>query len=1064
MTDNADDIVERIAHTEDLISLLKQVKMKGEQEQAERIASALCRRLDREEKGQLPEIVKIIVSTPLLIRNDTIVSCLMWLFIDELGSEGTPPPYLDIIAKYAPTEVIQGSLKRWWIDLLSEFPYVDYFDALHAIPELHHDPEIQSAFVSDARRLSQNTDCSRVWDLEDLVPSFLQPLSGFPLIVESPAMQEVLVEFVKSIWGDEDWESILRLMIQLRGFQPLRELHDFWKEIDGFLLEYPLPFYVLDERIGLGYMRCPTPDEYRDIDDSRSAFARDLQEQEWWMMRSAILSLYDTDYSQWGELTEEDERRIEQRRRRFFELFGLQELAGYTGRLKDAFEGIEEFDGYEGLRDQLYTRLVTLSEQQIVSTGVTKGFDIDILAKTQGCQLIETIINTRRGELERAVVWIQDDCVDLRSLWNTDYGYDLLKELGLWKFCERDRLDEIKTRFREAGFELEVREGFKDRHETLTQGVAIDTQIETGTTGLEVKKGLSLLLEVGHPESVDIAMNLLRDLYTLKYSRDKGGHWFRDSGIYVSLDVIVKILKSASRRGRKHLLELLYENWDFPSSDVMSQTLNTIVEGLVKNHDKGVVEPLWNLFSQMEKIILGEGSPLYLSPGFPSLLQNVITILQEYRTTGFFENLITLWEKSLLLKHSDSIQPQLIELLSETLLNTDHVRFLVNYLLVKWNKMWFYEHEIGRLIHESGLHALPLVADIARLREKIQPDSIDEELERPREEEIDLLLERIGAVAADMNRREPFPVYGCYLLICPELGRELLASTVAGLQRLDFVSGEVASKNILPILSDIPSHPTLHAAVLETLRTTSDLIPCLGAIRQVPNLRGDSEAGKIVQERSSDIVAALEANPSLFALEVISDYPTVYENELVSTLISEVRFSDNAGEKNTVHQVLVDAFRITQDLRISNDIEWITGVLTVFRACMKKTVTHRGFIFSDGHRIHPPYRPMREEMGHYLTRFLERPILTSARPWEIIRDIKDIPSLITSERIQDSLTRNLLYPYGGGKAPSPAERIADAIREQEDPNHIVEAIEGVETLTTHPLIREAIAERGLDIF
>jgi hypothetical protein len=66
----------------------------------------------------------------------------------------------------------------------------------------------------------------------------------------------------------------------------------------------------------------------------------------------------------------------------------------------------------------------------------------------------EQIMHLRKKEIDEVKIQVQDGKVDLRPLWLTAYGFEILSVMGMGLRTDIDGLERIKEKFIELGTEL----------------------------------------------------------------------------------------------------------------------------------------------------------------------------------------------------------------------------------------------------------------------------------------------------------------------------------------------------------------------------------------------------------------------------------------------------------------------------------------------------------------------------------------------------------------------------------------------------------------------------------
>jgi len=133
----------------------------------------------------------------------------------------------------------------------------------------------------------------------------------------------------------------------------------------------------------------------------------------------------------------------------------VQELGLYDGPLDNILDYIPKDADLRTAREKVYDRMVTLVENQLIQNGLTLFIDVDSLTTTRASKLIPLVLEKRRREIEKIVLPVKDNRVDLKPLWLTSYGFAILRGLGVFDLdISRSGFDKIRKAFKEAGLKI----------------------------------------------------------------------------------------------------------------------------------------------------------------------------------------------------------------------------------------------------------------------------------------------------------------------------------------------------------------------------------------------------------------------------------------------------------------------------------------------------------------------------------------------------------------------------------------------------------------------------------
>ncbi|MHA1949467.1 MAG: leucine-rich repeat domain-containing protein [Candidatus Thorarchaeota archaeon] len=130
--------------------------------------------------------------------------------------------------------------------------------------------------------------------------------------------------------------------------------------------------------------------------------------------------------------------------------------------LKEFLMGQNELD-----QGALLKRVISLVSAQIDSGSTTIGLDIDRMAEYPELAVkFDRVADLRRRELEQVDVIETDLGLDLRPLWLTAHGFQILSALGLGTSCGADEAGSIQTALSDLGFTLQTTHSGSSKHVT----------------------------------------------------------------------------------------------------------------------------------------------------------------------------------------------------------------------------------------------------------------------------------------------------------------------------------------------------------------------------------------------------------------------------------------------------------------------------------------------------------------------------------------------------------------------------------------------------------------------
>ena len=132
----------------------------------------------------------------------------------------------------------------------------------------------------------------------------------------------------------------------------------------------------------------------------------------------------------------------------------MVELSGFDGDLAPLILSAPDSSNKNEIGDYIYDQLVALIKTQIEKAGPTLFLDVERLSQTAGASLIPSILDNRQREMREVKVRVTTDAIDLRQLWLTSYGYDILSGLDFGLETDAIGLKKLDSVLDSAGFKL----------------------------------------------------------------------------------------------------------------------------------------------------------------------------------------------------------------------------------------------------------------------------------------------------------------------------------------------------------------------------------------------------------------------------------------------------------------------------------------------------------------------------------------------------------------------------------------------------------------------------------
>ncbi|TFG34615.1 hypothetical protein EU527_02605 [Candidatus Thorarchaeota archaeon] len=139
---------------------------------------------------------------------------------------------------------------------------------------------------------------------------------------------------------------------------------------------------------------------------------------------------------------------------------GLQEYGFIDCDLSELFGSLQEDTPIEIARKQVREALVYEIAKAVDKNKATTGLKLEGLLTKHGeiAKGAQQIINLREVEMKQVQIGVQGNEVDLRELWLTAYGYEILTALGMGLTTNLEGLGRIRTALGELRFDLETGE------------------------------------------------------------------------------------------------------------------------------------------------------------------------------------------------------------------------------------------------------------------------------------------------------------------------------------------------------------------------------------------------------------------------------------------------------------------------------------------------------------------------------------------------------------------------------------------------------------------------------
>ena len=444
---------------------------------------------------ELREITKIIMSNPKLGKCRELIETLGETMFHNSGDLYV---FFEDITGNANTEILKGPIRNWFIELIgSRYDPIRVFSIVSQHPEYENDSEFLDVLKKNIQGISLTIE-------EMYSPTEeLKPIAEFNEIFEQMDVINALVEWISRC---DQWDEAIKDLIEVPAIGNREEI---WTKIYPKLEDLGVLFWSIQVPFGLFWLLVPKYTNNEDISTSRQRLRELIQSRGWPLARLSLVS--ELNAAKWDfdddEISGEE---LDKTRKRFFEILGIEDLSVLEGSLELLLRDVTWNGSFEELTDDIFDNAIILLENQIVS-GITKNIDVSKLQNTRASKLIPKILEKRKQEMASAEVILHNDsCVDLRLLWRTAYGYEILKSRKFWKFCSLDRFKELNQQFLELGFPVSISQTMcTDPTPYGKSDKDFEQRIDSEASYESITEGLRKLVKTKHPEGLQIAKNLV---------------------------------------------------------------------------------------------------------------------------------------------------------------------------------------------------------------------------------------------------------------------------------------------------------------------------------------------------------------------------------------------------------------------------------------------------------------------------------------------------------------------------------------------------------------------------
>lgn len=128
--------------------------------------------------------------------------------------------------------------------------------------------------------------------------------------------------------------------------------------------------------------------------------------------------------------------------------------------LLDEMRTVYQEEDFPRFRDHIARLAAVILERQLAEGGLTLFVNTEKMKeRAELIQLIPSVLDLRKREMDDCVISMKEDVYDLRALWLTHWGFQLLKSIHRMLTASEKTIGKVRSTFEKVGFELRVVEG-----------------------------------------------------------------------------------------------------------------------------------------------------------------------------------------------------------------------------------------------------------------------------------------------------------------------------------------------------------------------------------------------------------------------------------------------------------------------------------------------------------------------------------------------------------------------------------------------------------------------------
>ncbi len=153
----------------------------------------------------------------------------------------------------------------------------------------------------------------------------------------------------------------------------------------------------------------------------------------------------------------------------------LSVISGYDGDPHILLDNAVAKMSFEDARQAIFDTAIKLVQKQLESGGPTLLLDVEAMKNTSASKLIPLIVEKRKEEIENLILPLKGSKVDLRPLWLTHYGFNILSAADFRFTTDLNGLRMLQKNFSSLDMKLttenvtQIDESYKSRYSESMQ-------------------------------------------------------------------------------------------------------------------------------------------------------------------------------------------------------------------------------------------------------------------------------------------------------------------------------------------------------------------------------------------------------------------------------------------------------------------------------------------------------------------------------------------------------------------------------------------------------------------